>query len=500
MINRRDFLRQTGALCAAVPFTLAAAHAVQKPPRNVLLITLDDMNWDSLGVTGCRIPGISPNLDRLASESVLFNNAYIMTSICGPSRNAMMTGRFPHCSGSMGHGQQPPRDWSPPEHVTPSLSTYLNGQGFFTGAICKSGRLIDATFDMRFSEGPMGCFFEDRDPDTFYQRTTTILSEAKRRDRPFFLYANPIDPHRPFPRTEMEQRLCKQYEVQFADRLPKPNIGPGTPDTQYAPEAIDLPKFLPDIPEARAHVAPYFDAVHRGDQCVGAILRALDESGQKEDTLIIFLSDHGMGVPGAKWSSYNYSLRTPLMIRWPGVTTPGATVDDAVVSSVDILPTVLEALGLPPMEGIEGRSLAPFLLGQPPSDWRKSVYAAFNYMDDSKLDRYYPVRVEINGTYMYIWNAYLAVEGAPKEYHYAQHELIQVMRAHADPKLRARAEAFTHRSPEEVYNIRSDPGCWENLAGNAAFRGIVEVLKSALRQHMRETRDPLLGLFEKHLA
>ncbi len=480
----------------ALPFAAATSQAAVQRPRNVLLITLDDMNWDSLGVTGCAIPGISPHLDRLASESVLFNNAYIMTSICGPSRNAMMTGRFPHCSGSMGHGHQPPPGWTPPAHVTPSLSTCLHDRGFFTGAICKSGRLLDATFDMRFGEGPMGCFFEDRDPASFYKRSKAVLAKAREKNQPFFLYANPVDPHRPFPRTALEKRLCARYEKEFAHRKPKPNIGPPEPDTHYAPEVIDLPRFLPDIPEARAHVAPYFDAVHRGDQCVGAILRALEESGQKDDTLIIFLSDHGMGVPGAKWSSYNYSLRTPLMVRWPGVTKAGSTVDDSVVSSVDILPTVLDVLGLPPVEGIEGRSLVPFLRGKTPPDWRKSVYAAFNYMNDSKLDQYYPVRVETDGTYMYIWNAYLAVEGAPRVYHYANHPLLEVMRRHTDPKLRRRAETFAHRPPDELYNIRRDPGCWKNLAGKAPMA----TLQHALLRHMKQTGDPLLGLFEKHLG
>lgn len=503
MINRRQFLATAGTLCAACTLT---SSAVPRRPRNVALITLDDMNWDSLGVTGCRIPGISPHLDRFASESVRFDDAYIMTSICGPSRNAMMTGRFPHCSGSMGHGKQPPAGWQAPDVPTPSLSTLLHGKGFFTGAILKSGRLIDTTFDMRFGEGPMGCYFEDRDPPTFYKRTKAVLDKAKAAGKPFFLYANPIDPHRPFPRTKMEADLCARYREEQKDRVPKPNIGPGEPDTQYAPEEIDLPKFLPDIPAARAHVAPYFDAVHRGDQCVGAILRALEDCGAAEDTLVIFLSDHGMGVPGAKWSSYNYSLRTPLMVRWPGVAEPGAVVDGPVVSSIDIMPTVLQALGLPPVEGLEGRSLVPFLLGRQPKTWRKSVYAAFNWMNDSKPDQYYPIRVETDGTYMYIWNAYLDAEDAPKQFHYAGHELVQLMLRSDDPKLHKRAETFIHRPVQELYNIEKDPGCWENLAegfplplGTSiipewAIR--MQALQTALLMHMKDTRDPLTGMFE----
>ena len=499
MVTRRMFLRSAGLGALALVGSGAARAKPVKRPRNVLLITLDDMNWDSLGVTGCTIPGISPHLDGLASEGVLFNNAYIMTSICGPSRNAMMTGRFPHCSGSMGHGQQPPAGWTPPAVATPSLSTYLHERGFYTGAILKSGRLLDVAFDVRISEGPMGCFFEDRHPASFHERCATFLKEAKARNQPFFLYANPIDPHRPFPRTQMERDLVARYREDFKDRVPKPNVGLPEPDTQYGPDEIDLPAFLPDIPEARAHVAPYFDAVHRGDQCVGAILRALKESGLEDDTLVLFLSDHGMGVPGAKWSSYNYSLRTPLMVRWPGVTKPGLAIDNYLVSSIDILPTVIEALGLPRVKGIEGRSLAPLLRGKRPRRWRESVYAGFNYTADSTPTCYYPIRVELDGVFLYIWNAYTQVDGAPTEFHYAQHELLQVMRKHEDPRLRRRAETFTHRPPEELYDIRQDPGCWDNLARGPRHGADVARLRGALRRHMKDTRDPLCALYGEHL-
>ena len=99
-MNRRDFLACIGASFMAAPLMSFADQADRQ--TNVLIITADDLNWDSLGVTGCKVPKITPNVDRLASQGVLFEEAHVMTSICGPSRNALLSGRYPHCSGRNG--------------------------------------------------------------------------------------------------------------------------------------------------------------------------------------------------------------------------------------------------------------------------------------------------------------------------------------------------------------------------------------------------------------
>src|SRR4030095_3526534 len=111
-------------------------------------------------------------------------------------------------------------------------------------------------------------------------------------------------------------------------------------------------------------LALYYSSVRRADDCLGEVLRALHESGADDQTLIFFLSDHGMPLPFAKTQLYFHSNRTPWMIRWPGVTKAGAVDSRHLVSAGDLLPTLLEIVGAAPPKGIDGRSFVPVLRGQ----------------------------------------------------------------------------------------------------------------------------------------
>ncbi|MHC4443754.1 MAG: sulfatase family protein [Planctomycetota bacterium] len=493
-MNRREFLIGLALLffVLAILGMPGAARAGDKGSLNILVITLDDLGWDSLGVTGCKIPNISPHIDRLASEGMMFKHAHIMTSICGPSRAALLTGRYPHCSGSMGHGQQPPPDWIPPKTRTPSISTYLHGLDYLTGCILKGSRQFDKTFDVYYAEKAFGVGFEDRDPETFYQRTIQFLNQAKQEKKPFFLYANPIDPHNPWPRTKQEAEMCKKWSEDHP---------PPAAKTQYDPEEVDVPAVLPDLPGVRAYIAPYYDAVHRGDECVGKILEALKDSGFEDDTLVFFLSDNGMGVPGAKGDNYYSSTKTPLIVRWPGVVGKGRIDDKHVVSSIDIVPTILEAAGLPALKAVEGRSLVGILKGKSPSDWRESVYAAFNYYSQPDWQNFYPVRVMTSKRYTYIWNSYTQKENPHRRFILSNHPLIKLMERHSEeyPRLGQRAEALKHRPPEEFYDVGKDPGCWDNLIASQRHQGRIERLRKALLREMAATGDPELADFRRYI-
>jgi len=476
------------AACVYMMLLCGAVSGAKKP--NVLLLTVDDMNWDSLGVTGCSISGISPNIDRLAKQGVRFHHAHVASTICGPSRNAMLTGRYPHCSGSMGHGQMPPPDWRPPEVVTPRLDTYLHENGYYTGAILKHSRQLSPTFDIRFHEKPFGVGFEDRNPDSFYERTKLVIENAKGSDKPFFLYANPIDPHDPWPRTEREAGMLKQWNPD----KPYPQAA-----TQYDPAKVDVPAYLPDAPETREYIAPYYDSVHRGDACVGAVLRALKDSGVAENTLVVFLSDHGMWPPGAKRSLYDSSTRTPLIISWPGKIPEGVVNTEHMVSSVDIMPTIIEAAGLPEVNGLEGRSLWPILQGQAPAVWRDYVYAANTYFGACTPEAYYPGRALIGKKFTYIFNIHAMREPERENGFDTYHEFMKVLKkiGERDPAVAARFEHVSHRPAEEFYDTGKDPGCWKNLSTNPEHKQRIARYRNRLEREMRETGDPESKAFEQ---
>jgi len=450
-------------------------------PLNVLLLTLDDMGWATSGVEGCRVPGVTPHIDKLASEGILFTHGYVMVPMCGPSRAALLTGRYPHCNGMMGHGKQPPESWVGPAKKTPALSTYLHGRGYRTGAILKYKRTAFLnTWDVTYDEMPYGVGFHDRNAKSFYDRTLAFIAEAKQMDRPFFLYANPIDPHDPWADTQQEKELLDEYNPD--NPFPRPG-------RRYSPEEVEVPACLPGSPGMKKNMAPYYEALHRGDECVGGILRALEDSGQAEHTIVVFLSDNGMGVPGAKNTLYQHGTRTPIIMKWPGKIRPGKVDDRSIVSAIDIMPTVVEACGLPPVEGIEGRSVFEVITGSKEVAEREYALTTFDYWGDSTPKQFYPQRSIINKEFCYIWNGYVRISNGEKVVPMPWNDVVQAGNEN-DSKLAARLAYYMDRPVEEFYDLSKDPGCWNNLINDPDYKERVAHFRKALKQEMVRTNDP----------
>ena len=451
-------------------------------PLNVLLITLDDMGYGTSGVEGSKVPNITPNIDKLASEGILFRHGYVMTPICGPSRAAILSGRYPHASGMMGHGKQPPDLWEEPNVKTPSISTYLHDNGYTTGAILKHRRSAYLnTWDTEYFELPMGVGHHDRNPKSFYKRTKAFIESAKNSDKPFFLYANPIDPHRPWDNTQDEQELFDEYNSK--NRYPKPL-------RTYTPEEVEIPNFLVDLPDIRKALVPYYNALHRGDECIGAILKALEESGTEENTLVIFLSDHGMGAAGAKSTLYQDGIRTPIIMKWPNHIKEGIIDEQSIVSSIDIVPTIIDAVGLPPLSAIEGKSVYKVFTNEKAKTDREYAYAAFNYQNKSTEDRFFPQRAIINESYLYIWNAHVERSGGSKQKDTRWWHDVVNSSLDKSEKLKKKIESLRNRPNEEFFDLIKDPGCWNNLINDKAYGEQISNFRRELKNEMLSTNDP----------
>ena len=291
---------------------------------------------------------------------------------------------------------------------TPDLSTYLHDNGYFTGAINKHSRLIAKTFDVMYECEPWGMGSDDRDPQVFYERTKDFIEQSKREAKPFFLYDNIIDPHWPWPDTQKENELKDEYEALLgSERINREKyLKYPVPSSDYKPADIDVPGFLPDVPELREYLVPYFNSVKRMDDAVGQILKALDDCGQRDNTIVVFLSDNGITIPGGKWGCYYSSTKTPLIVRWPNKVSSGVRYGDSPVSSIDIMPTVIEALGLEPVKGIEGMSFFDILNEKSNAGKRGYVYTAANWLADGSDEQYYPMRAVADTDYLYIWNSF----------------------------------------------------------------------------------------------
>jgi N-sulfoglucosamine sulfohydrolase len=451
----------------------------------VLLITVDDMNWDSVGVYGCKLPGITPNMDRLAEQGMRFEQAHVTIAICQPTRAVWMTGRYPHRNGALGF------DPIRPDVVT--LPETLKQHGYYNGLMAKHGHVIPTRASAFHEIVPAKELKNGRSPERYYEETRKFLAAARQAGKPFFLMANSQDPHRPFAGSRQEKKFRKRDKKNQSSQY-----GGGFPDTKvaYDPAAVPLPGFLPDLPQIRLELAQYYTSVHRADAIVGAVLKALEEAGLVESTLVIFLSDHGMPLPFAKTNVWRHSTRIPWIVRWPGVVQKGAMDGRHLISGIDLTPTILEACGLPRLEGVDGRSIVPLLTGgeQEGRDW------VFTQINTIASKRAYPMRCIQNRRYGYIYNAW--ADGKTEFRNESQSGLtFEAMRkaGKRDAAIAARVHHFQYRTREEFYDYEIDPDALHNLAMDPAMAEKVQVYREKLRETMRVTEDPQLSGYDAYL-
>jgi N-sulfoglucosamine sulfohydrolase len=443
-------------------------------PLNVLLITADDLNYNSVGAYGCTIPNITPNIDRLADQGMRFTNAYVNISICQPSRQSMMTGRYPHRTGAPG--------FEPIDRNVPTLQEELNKVGYLNAIIGKEEHYkpVDKfywDFCIREEDVASGLGI-GRDPDLYYQYTAKFLSRARKAGKPFFLTANTHDPHRPFAGSDQEKRS-------WGEDLPKFT-------RQITPEEVAVPAFLPDLPEVRREMAEYYTSVYRCDQVVGAILQALEESGFAEHTIVMFMSDNGISIPFAKGNCYLNSNKTPWIVRWPGQVPTGIVDSVHFISGIDYMPTILHALHLSKTPDMDGYSFLPILKGQ--EQPRRDV--VFTQLHKLFSGREYPMRSVQQGDYGYIVNFW-----ADGDFHFTGDALsgrtykAMSEAAGSDQAIEDRVDLLRFRMKEELYDFRNDPDALDNLIDDPDLVNEKRRLKKVLYAEMKRSGDPLSDVF-----
>lgn len=456
----------------AVFFALlcACAHAAAPAQLNVLIITTDDMSCDSVGVYGCKLEGTTPNMDRLAAQSLRFNHAYVQVGNCMPSRNVMFSGRYPHNNRVEGFYQV-----KNPGYAV--MADLMKMGGYFTGIRHKVSHSTPYSpypaWDVVLDTMPDGSPAHVKSAAAYYATTKHGIALAKKARKPFCLNINIADPHKPF------------YKEGGRD-------DPHVPSRVFTAKEVPVPGFLPDDPAIREELALYYSSVRRADDCLGEILKALKESGEEERTAIIFLSDHGMPLPFAKTQLYFHSTRTPWMVRWPGVTKAGAVDDRHIVSGVDFLPTLLDIVGLAHPKGMDGRSFAPVLRGQS-QEGRDYMVAEYN---ENAGGHRHPMRSIITKEYAYIFNPWSNGERvmATATKGTVTYRRMQAL-AKSDENVAERLKLFDHRVPEELYNYGRDEDALENLIARPEHRAERDRLTRMLEAWMEKTKDPMLEVF-----
>lgn len=372
---------------------------------NLLMITADDMSYSSTGLSGCEFSNITPTIDNIGSEGIFFTNTHATIGLCQPARSAVMTGLYPWNNGALGfdpvYG-----------HVT-TMVELLKSCGYHTGIIGKPNHLTPHCkfpWDQKPNVRWTSSYGKDRN---FYYRWCSDFFKSK---SPFFLMANSHFPHRTYP------------EI-----------------TRYNPEDVRVPTFLPNTEEVRKEISQYYEGVTQCDLMVESIISALNESGHKDNTLIVFTSDHGMSFPFVKANCYHFSSKIPLMMSAPNIV---RATNNGMISSIDIMPTVLEIMGVQCPE-VDGTS------------WGTDI--AYTCLCKSYAGVEYETRAVHDNQYCYIKNMWCdgtkqfhedgSLDGQPS---------VDSMKFHR-PKTYHR---LRYRSSEEFYNIIDDPFSVEQITDN----------------------------------
>lgn len=454
-------------LAVGLAALLPVRASAQEKPRNVVLIVADDLGLDlgCYGNTGVR----TQNLDGLAKRGVRFAKAYATVASCSPSRSTMYTGLFTHQSGQYGL-QHPPHSQETHPWVV-GLPRLLRLAGYYSGIVGKIhvGPASVYGWDVEITKGT------GRNVAAIADRAREFISDAGKK--PFFLVVGYIDPHRAKVGFDNEKHAKDPAEV------------------RYDPDKIVVPPHLPDNAEVRRDLAEYYQSVTRLDRGVGLLLKALEESGQFENTLIIFLSDNGIPFPGAKTTLYEAGVHLPFIVAGPSV--PRGRVNQALVSWVDVTPTILDwcqAKG--PSYKLPGKSILPVLTDDAGTGW-DTVFGSHQMHEITMM---YPMRSITTRTHKLIVNL-----DHQKAFPFASDlwgsPSWQSVRAGGLKMLGQRSVSdYLYRPKEELFDLIKDPHEMKNVAGDPANAAMLAKLRSRLRAWQQETNDPWTILYREEKA
>ena len=452
-------------LTAQIPVNGFGQESSSARPNIVFIIT-DDMSWAHMGAYGSDEVD-TPNLDRLAREGVIFDNAFVSTPSCTPSRASILTGRngFELEEGATLWGYLPAK--------FPTYTGLLAEQGYRVGATGKGwapGFLIDRDVNPagqpynRIRVKPFGDRFESLAmSDIDYAANFEAFLDSTEADRPFVFWMGTYEPHRGYT--------------------------PGVAAARGKDTAVaTVPAFLPDVPAVREDINEYYAEIEHVDDHVGRVIEVLDQRGLQNDTLVVFTSDNGMPFPRAKATLYDYGTHMPLIVWWGGNIAGGRRIDE-FASHTDIAPTFLEVAGVEAPSAMTGRSLLPLLTtGEPAQATRDAVYMYRErhgfYPGTGGMS--FPSRAIRTQDYLLIWNARpdaipSDVDGGPTKTY---------MEENAEDPASLYGLSFGTRDEYELYDVRADEFQMNNLAGDEAYAEVFDGLRSQLFAYLEARGDP----------
>jgi uncharacterized sulfatase len=444
------------AAAIVIPALLASSiDAAERP--NVLIIMADDCTYNDLPLYG-GVNAKTPNIDKLATQGLTFNKAYLSSAMCQPCRAELFSGQYPMRNGCAWNH-------SASRSTTISMPQHLGKLGYRVGLAGKVHVKPRSAFPFEKVGGfDPSCV---RNPTQDHDLTSLREFVTRDSDSPFCLVVALVEPHVPWVMGDV---------------------------SQYPQGKLKLPLHIADTLRTRQDFASYLAEITYMDGQVGEILETLDKASRADDTLVLFTSEQGSQFPGCKWTNWDTGLHTALIARWPGVTTAGKRTD-ALVQYADVLPTLLDMAGSPSQDdGHDGSSFLPVLRGEKDSH-REFVYGMHNNIPEGPA---YPIRTVTDGTWRYIRNL------TPDELYIEKHLMGLQGRAalnnpywatwiwdsHSNSRTYNLVKRYMRRPAEQLYRTADDPFEMTNLAGDKAQSAVLNRLSTELYRWMTSQGDP----------
>ncbi len=492
--TRREWIKTSlnGAAAAACAMAIPGCRPdgleiVEHPERpiakdtrpNILFVVSDDLSWRHKSAYGYE-QVFTPYFDRIAEEGILFKHAYVTSPSCTPSRGSMLTGQW---FWRLGEGANL---WSTLDPDIPTYTGLLEEAGYHVGF---TGKGWGPGVVNGWEYNPAGKAYNHHRllpptrgiSDYDYAANFVDFLHDARGGQPFCFWFGPFEPHRHY-----EPSAALRYGID--------------------PTALELPAFLPDVPEVREDMADYLFEIQWFDEHLGRMMATLEHYGELENTIIVVTSDNGMPFPRAKGTLYDYGTRVPLAIRWGEHVPVGRRVDD-FVSLQDLAPTFLDAAGVEIPDVMTGQSLLPLLesesSGQVMADRDAVLTGRERHVPGQPWPSMagYPSRAIRTHQWLYVrnfeperWPAgapedstmgipYPDVDGGPSKSFLLEHR--------DDPEIQPYYKwAFGKRPAEELYNVETDPYQLTNLADAPELDHIKQHLAQQLLTKLEETGDP----------
>lgn len=439
-------------ILVALGLCVAAAGAEDRP--NIMVVISDDQSWWTTSAAGCRAID-TPAFDAVAQQGVMFNYCSSFAPQCAPARATLLTGRP---AWQLEHGAVQ-RSHLPAKFVC--YTDLLSKAGYHVGCAIKGwgpGKLGDR------KQNPAGKEYKD------FQR----FLKARKDGQPFCFWVGSHHPHRPFDQGH---------------------------DGTVKVDAIDVPAYLPDVPQVRNELAGYLREIAQFDHDLAGLMQQLEAAGEADNTIVIVTSDNGMPFPRGKCNCYDAGVRVPLAIRWPAKIKPGRVVED-LVSFPDIAPTLLQAAGVDVPQDMVGRSFMNVLTAPGSGLIDKTrdavIYGRERHMVTRPERTGYPIRAIRTHDYLYLWNCRPQRSPTGRPYGIADTgptEAGDYILAHREaPSVAPMFELCYVERPEfELYDVNKDPDQIHNLINDPAHADIAKQLNERLMSHLRQTGDPRVG-------